>query len=100
MFILYHSWRLAIIAQTADIRGCKPPCPLGWPRQSPCWLTFMVGFCCEEGQDGMNSGSVGFSPMRLRIAAFASIGQCDGNGLFDRFCLCRRMAGANRSIPV
>ena len=46
----------------------------------------------------MNSGLFGFAPMRLRIVAFASIGQCDGNGLFDRFFLCRRMAGANRSI--
>ena len=46
----------------------------------------------------MNSDSAGFAPARLRIAAFASLGQCDGNGLLDRFFLCRRMAGANRSI--
>src|ERR1035437_2774025 len=53
---------------------------------------------CEGGQDGMNSDSAGFAPARLRTAAFASLGQCDGNGLLDRFFLCRRMAGANRSI--
>ena len=46
----------------------------------------------------MNSDSAGFAPARLRIAAFASLGQCDGNGLLDRFFPCRRMAGANRSI--
>ena len=31
-------------------------------------------------------------------AAFASRGQCDGNGLIDRFFLCRRMTGAYRPI--
>ena len=46
----------------------------------------------------MNSDSAGFAPARLRIAAFASLGQCDGHGLLDRFFLCRRMTGANRSI--
>jgi hypothetical protein len=35
---------------------------------------------------------------RLRFAAFAGLGQGDGNGLPDRFFLCRRMAGADRSI--
>src|SRR5450756_1814210 len=53
---------------------------------------------CEGGQDGMNSDSAGFAPARLRTAAFASLGQCDSNGLLDRFFLCRRMAGAYRSI--
>jgi hypothetical protein len=50
---------------------------------------------------GMNHGSTGFSPAWLRacgFAAFASLGECDGNGLLDRFFLRRRMARANRSI--
>src|ERR1017187_9359405 len=46
----------------------------------------------------MNSDLAGFAPARLRIAAFASLAQRDGNGLLDRFFLCRRMAGAYRSI--
>jgi hypothetical protein len=57
--------------------------------------------CGCEGdvpRDGMNSDSAGFAPARLRIAAFASLGQCDGNGLLERFFLCQRMAGADRSI--
>ena len=47
---------------------------------------------------GMNHGSTGFSPSWLRacgFAAFASLGECDGNSLLDRFFLRRRMARAN-----
>jgi hypothetical protein len=35
----------------------------------------------------MNSDSTGFAPARLGTAAFASLGQCDGNGVRVVLCL-------------
>ena len=46
----------------------------------------------------MNPDSAGLTFARFAIAAFAGLGQGDGNGLPDRFFLCRGMAGADRSI--
>src|SRR5512140_3039258 len=44
------------------------------------------------------NGRVALPVAWLRHAGLASLAQCDGDRLLDRFLLCRRMAGANRSI--
>lgn len=61
-----------------------------------------AAFCAGQAQFvsqqfSMLGPAIWGSPM-LRLAAIASLVHRDGNGLLDRLGLCRRMAGADRSI--
>lgn len=65
------------------------------------WPRFFRNDTVQVRLDGMRiPDSGGFVPARPRIAALAGLAQCDGNGLLDRLLLCRRMAGAYRSVLV
>jgi len=62
------------------------------------WPPFFRNNTVRVCLNGTNPDSDGFAPARRRITAFAGLAQCDSNGLLDRFSLCRRMAGAYRSV--